>query len=245
VGERSAKITVSRLKSISAFAVLFILLATTRADLVMTQQTVNTNGSYLVTVSVRGDKMRMDQKEDDGRHFSVIINLKTRDSITLMPFEKWFLRRPDAEALQQIETERKNSGGTNDMDKLPAPPADTGQTEKINGFDTEIYKWSGAHGIAETLWVATNFPDYENIKKELARLDQFNTSGLHPNLQPELGALPGMVVKTEKSADGNKSVSTLVSANEKSVDPSLFEIPADFSPWKPAAQTTNATAKPE
>jgi hypothetical protein len=125
------------------------------------------------------------------------------------------------------------------MDRLPAAPADTGQTEKVNGFDTEIFKWSGAHGITETLWVATNFPGYENIRKELAKLDRFNVSGLHPNLQPELSQLPGMVIKTEKAANGAKAVSTLVSANIKPVNPVAFQIPAGYSPWNSPSQTTN------
>jgi hypothetical protein len=42
-----------------------------------------------------------------------------------------------------------------------------------------------------------------------------------------------MVVKAEKAAGARKVTVTLISAKAEPVDASLFELPADYSPWKP------------
>jgi hypothetical protein len=242
-GQLSARVK----KSIFIAAAIFAPFVAARADLVMEQESGGTNITDHVTVKLHGDKMRMDQRTDKGRGFSVIVDLTTRDSITLMPNEKMFLKRSGAESRQQMEAERTAAHGTNDMDNPPAPPVNTGLTAKVDGYDTEIYKWSGTGGVTETLWVATNFPDYSTIQADLARIDRFNASGAHRNAQPELGLLPGMVVKTEKTANGRKVTISLVSAKVEPVATSLFELPSDYSEWKPTAppQATNAVPTPK
>ena len=232
-------------KSIFISAILFASLAGAQADLVMEQQSGGTNVTDFIILKVHDDKMRMDQRDRDGYVFSVIIDLNTRDSITLFPRGKMFLRRSGAEIRQQMEAETTASHGTNDMDKPPARAADTGKTAKVGGYDTEIYTWSGPNGLTETLWVATNFPDYNSIRMELAKLDRFDASGPHKGAQPELSLLPGMVVKAEKVAGGHEVNITLVSAKVEPVDAALFELPADYTPWKPpVVQLTNAVTTP-
>jgi hypothetical protein len=232
-------------KSIFISAILFVSLAGAQADLVMEQQSGVTNVTDHIIVKVHDDKMRMDDRDRDGYTFSVIIDLNTRDSFTLFPRRKAYLNRSGAEIRRQMEAERTTSHGANEMDQSPAPAVDTGKTAEVNGYDTEIYTWSGANGLTETLWVATNFPDYESIRTELAKIDRFDASGPHKNAQPELSLLPGMVVRTQKTAGGHNVTITLVSAKVEPVDASLFELPPDYSPWKPPiVLLTNAVPMP-
>jgi hypothetical protein len=232
-------------KFIFLSATLFAALAGARADLVMEQQSGITNITDHVVLKVHDDKMRMDQRDSDGYAFSVVVDLKTRDSLTLFPQGKMFLKRSGAEILRQMETERIATNGTNTMDNPPDKAVDTGRREQMDGYDTEIYQWSGARGLTETLWVAKDFPDYDAIKTELAKIDRFDASGPHKDAQPELSLLPGMVVKAEKAAGGHKFTITLVSAKVEPVDASLFEMPADYTPWKPpVVQMTNTGMTP-
>jgi len=84
------------------------------------------------------------------------------------------------------------------------------------------------------MWVATNFPNYETIRKDLARIDEFDATGPHPNAQPALSLLPGMVIKSEMTAKGKSfGVVTLLAVKEEPLDASLFELPPDYVPWKP------------
>lgn len=230
-------------KFILIFAVLIAPLVAARADLVVEQQSATATVTNQIAMKVHGDKMRMDQRDSDGYAFSVIIDLNTRDSITLFPQGKTFLKRSGAEVRQQMEAETKASHGTNELDQPPARAVDTGTTAKMGGYDTEVYTWSGPNGLTETLWVATNFPDYESIRTDLAKLDRFDASGPHKGAQPELSLLPGMIVKAEKTTGGRKVTTTLIVAMVEPVDASLFEMPADYSPWKPpeVQLTTPAT----
>jgi hypothetical protein len=94
--------------------------------------------------------------------------------------------------------------------------------------------------------VAKDYPNFSELKPYLARIDQFNETGVGRGLQPDIATLPGMVVKTETDIHGSKVFLTLISAKEAPVDPSIFEVPANYTDWIPPAPspTTNAAAIP-
>lgn len=215
-------------------AILFALLLSTaavRADLILEQQSGETNHFHLDSLKLHGDKMRLDQPDNS---LSVIVDLKTRDSITLITTNKTYLRKFGSEVRWEMEEDLKYTHGTNEMDAPPARPVATGKSELVSGQAAEIYTWSGAHGLKETLWVATNFPNYDLIQAELAKVDHFNDTGPHRNAQPELSLLPGMVLKRSSTRKGHTMTTTLVSVKVGPVDAALFELPKDYSPWKPA-----------
>jgi len=205
--------------------------AAVRADLILEQQSGETNHFHLDSLKLHGDKMRLDQPDNS---LSVIVDLKTRDSITLITTNKTYLRKFGSEVRWEMEEDLKYTHGTNEMDAPPARPVATGKSELVSGQAAEIYTWSGAHGLKETLWVATNFPNYDLIQAELAKVDHFNDTGPHRNAQPELSLLPGMVLKRSSTRKGHTMTTTLVSVKVGPVDAALFELPKDYSPWKPA-----------
>jgi hypothetical protein len=214
---------------LAALFTLFFSAVVLRADLVLQQQTTDTNGAESVVIRVHGHQMRMDEPKE---YFSVIVDLDTRDSITLFTNIKRYLKRSGADIQHEMAAE-KLAHGTNDTFAPTAQPVDTGRARTVAGYQTEIYTWNGAQGLTEALWVATNFPNYDAIQPELAKLDRFNAAGPHPNAQPELSRLPGMVVKNRSNFRGHERTTTLVSARLEAVDPSVFELPADYSLWTP------------
>ena len=210
-----------------ATLILFILtttLAVARADLVLQQQSVVSNVTYSVALKLHGDKMRMDQQDSQGRIFCVVVDLKTRDSLTLMPREKLFLKKAGT-ATNRVAT------------YLPAKPVTTGTSEKVGGYDTEIYIWSGTNGTKETLWVAKDFPNFDQIKPELVKIDEFKNAGEHPAAHPDVSQLPGMVVKNQTETKGRRVTIALVSAKIEPVDPAQFELPADYKEYQPLVIT--------
>jgi hypothetical protein len=216
------------------FLVLLCSSGVLRADLILEQQTSDSNHTSVAVLKLHGDKMRLDQPANA---LSVIIDLKTRDSITLLTTNKTYLLKFGSEVRWEMEEERKRSHHTNELDSPPTQPVPTGQSEIVNDHPAAIYTWSGAKGETETLWVATNFPNFDAIRVELAKLDHFNAAGPHRNAQPELARLPGMVVKSERVSKGHKATTTLVSVKVEPVEASLFALPADYAPWKrPAAK---------
>jgi len=200
-----------------------------RADLVLEQQFSDANRTRTAILKLHDSKMRLDQPDVA---MSVIVDLNTRDSYTLLTTNKTFLNRFGSEIRWEMSEEKKYSHGTNDLDWPAAPAVDTGRSEKVNGRETEVFTWSGAHGVTETLWVDKAFPNYDAIRAELAKMDWFNDAGPHRNAQPPLSRLPGMVVKSVSASHGRLTTNTLVSVKLKPVDPALFEVPADYKPWK-------------
>jgi hypothetical protein len=224
-------------KTFFILATVWLAVTAARADLEMVQQASDTNAPFLATLRLHGDKLRLDQQQNTNGGFVVIIDLNTRDSFTLLPREKKFLKRSGADILKNLALDKKLfGGGTNALYLPPAPAQATGRSERVGGYDAEIYSWSGAGGATQTLWVAKDFPDYEKIRTELAKLDRFNVAGPHPGAQPELSPLSGMVVQTETAVGGRKIKIRLVSAKTAPLDAELFAVPADYSPWEPPKQ---------
>jgi len=218
---------------------LLFCVPTLWADLVMEQEYSTTNVIGHSMLKVHDDQMRMDTWDFSSNAFSVIIDLKTLDSYTLMPTTKTYRRRLGADTRRLTESRDAND----EMNRPPATPVDTGKAEKVGGYDTEVYTWSGAHGRSETLWVATNYPNFAAIRKDLARVDQFDDIGPHRNFQPQVSELPGVVVKAQVTTAGKEpTLITLVSAKVEPLDRSLFDLPADYVPWHPKEISTNNAA---
>jgi hypothetical protein len=226
-------------KTFFILATVLLAAAAARADLEIVQMASDTNAPFPATMRLRGDKLRLDQQQNTNGGFVVIIDLNTRDSFTLLPREKKFLKRSGAEILKNLALDKKLfGGGTNELYLPPALAQATGRIEPVGDYAAEIYSWSGAGGTTQTLWVAKNFPDYEKIRAELVKLDRFNETGPHPGAQPELSPLPGMVVQSELPVGDRKIKVRLVSAKTAPLDAELFAVPADYSPWVPPRQNS-------
>jgi hypothetical protein len=200
-----------------------------RADLIMEQQISDATTTRLSTLNVHSNTVRLDMP---GGNLAVIIDLDTRNSLTLFTTNKTYMKMFGKEILWQIQEEKKLTHGTNDMDAAPAPAVDTGKSELVNGRPTELFAWRGAHGLAETLWVDTNFPNFTAIKADLAKLDRFNETGLHRNAQPVASLLPGVAVKSITDFGGHSSTNTLVSLKSEPLDAALFELPQGYTLWQ-------------
>jgi hypothetical protein len=210
-----------------------------RADLTLVQTATGTNATFPATLRLHANQMRLDQPENTNGVITVLINLQTRDSLTLLPQEKKFLKRAGTNILKDLALDLKLFSRTNE-NLLPAAPAVlTSRVARVNGFDADIYVWHGAHGLTETLWVAKDFPDFAAIRSELAKLDEFNATGPHPNAQPALSQLPGMVVQTETSLGKSVKTMKLLTATTAPLDAAQFELPADYTPWERPQQNVN------
>ncbi|MDR3459442.1 MAG: DUF4412 domain-containing protein [Verrucomicrobiae bacterium] len=228
------------------FILLLLLgpLIASRADLTLEQKADDGRHIRTLVTRIHGDKMRLDVARDTNT-LSIIVDLATRDSMTLVPETKTYVTRTGAQLRAQAEA-RKKAAGTNDLnqDAPAAPPMATGQTEKIGGLDTEIYQWTGGRHLDETLWVARDFPNYPVIQAELAKVDRYNRAGAHRNGQPELSLLPGMVLRTVIANGGEKGTNTLVSAKVEPVAASLFELPPDYTLEKPVRKPAASISAP-
>jgi hypothetical protein len=230
LGQGKWPLVVGRFHRLATLVFPLLLAPVVHADLVLEQHLSDANGTENITVKLHDDKMRMDEPKE---YFSVIVDLQTHDSITLFTNIKRYLKRSGDEVRRQMEEARK-TGQPDDMPAPALPPVDTGTSETVAGYPARIFRWLGASGRTETLWVATNFPDYTVIQTELRKLDRFNDSGPHRNAQPQVSQLPGMVVKSVNDLNGHLTTNILVAVRIESVAPGLFEMPTNYTQWQPA-----------
>jgi hypothetical protein len=232
---------ISSMKRILIFLLLISTNFIAQADLVIRQQVVRSDViTNDVIISIHGDKIRTEQLADqNGRGGVIYINdLATHDSAFLMPKNKTVMRNLGANLKSEMEAMKKGYGETNALFSAPARPVDTGKSEQVGNYKTEVYSWNGLNGTKETLWVAGNFPNYDNIKTDLDKLDEWNSSGVGKGMEPDLRLLPGMVVKKQTAVggrigNGQLVIISLVSVKIEPVDSTVFEVPSDYAESKP------------
>jgi hypothetical protein len=203
------------------------------ADLVIRQQAVQPLATNDLTTKIHGDKIRIEQFNPRTGGLINIADLVTRDSVTFSPKQKSYMKQWGTNTPNIEASLKKAFGETNALFAAPAKPVATGKTEKVGDYETEVYSWSSPKGMVQTLWVAKDFPNYAAIKTDRDKLDEWNSYAATKGSQPDLRQLPGMVVKTQTDIQGRTIVVTLISAKVEPVDPSEFEIPSDYTAWKP------------
>jgi hypothetical protein len=218
------------------FALFVFVTTAIHADLFMQEQTVFDNQTNFDTTRIHGNKIREDTTGGEAGDVSRIEDASTGDCILLLHRDKIFRKTSGAHIRERLEYFKKQYGETSASDAAPKKLADTGKSEKISGQDAKIFNWPVVDGSSMTYWIAKDFPDYKKIKADLAVTDQFRAQGLGKGLQPDLGKLPGMVIKLQIVLNGALidrtnaliTTSTLISAKKEPVDPSIFEIPSDY-----------------
>ncbi|MGA2278938.1 MAG: DUF4412 domain-containing protein [Verrucomicrobiota bacterium] len=188
-----------------------------QADLVTQQQIVTPNYNGVAAIKIKGTKIRMDMYAGQSQALSTITDLNTGETITLLHTQKLYLKSP-GQPMKQAKP-----AGTASRAPVPRP---TGKTQKVGDYDTELYSWTNSRGITGMVWVAKNYPDYARIRADYAVLDK--TPGADTDMTPTLGALPGMVVRSQVTGGGQTITLALISAKEGPLDASLFGIPRDY-----------------
>jgi len=216
------------MKRIFVLVALVFTIVAARADLVMEQKIESPMVNGNITTKIKGDKVRLDMPATPQGAISTIMDVKTGDSITLMHGQKAVIKISGTEIRQMAENMKKARANGAATNTKPPKFHDTGKTEKAGDYDTEIYTWLSPDGATQTVWVAKNFPNYAGIKVQIDKLNNSPVAQMSKDTSPDVGALPGMVVKTQMEMNGQKVTSTLVSAKEESVDASVFEAPKDY-----------------
>jgi Domain of unknown function (DUF4412) len=212
------------MKRIHILLGLGLTVVVAHADLIIETREVTPQMTKDGVLRIKGAKIRADVVGDDK---SLIIDSNTGDELTLSHERKEALRT----SLLKFRQTARYTNAIAAKARLPKPRS-TGKTEKVNGYDTEIYAWTNSYGMPVTLWVAMNFPNLARIKKELAALDKLNDTYME-KYAPDSSEVPGMCLKMQSVGVSKKDVgltntTTLVSVREETIDASIFEVPKDY-----------------
>lgn len=176
------------------------------ADLVIEQKMEGPLQSGPVKTFIKGEKIRT----DIGEQVSSIVDLTSRSMLNLVHQQKvsMKLKMPDLSKDQQT--------------KPKITP--TGQKEKVGDHECEIVEVETAVGSKVKLWVAKDYPGYEDCKKEIETLSKLSLQD--PSSAVDFGGMP---VKIESDIAGQKTTITLVSLKQQKLDDSLFKAPEGYT----------------
>jgi hypothetical protein len=216
-------------------SIIFTAIAA-RADLVMKEQMIHGSLTNFETTIIHGNNIRQDHSGGVTGDTSSIWDADTGDSAFLSHQKKTFKKTSGASGAQlreRLKYNKKQSGNSNTADAMPKKLVDTGKSEKIGGYDANIFTWPLVDGPSTTYWIAKGYPNYEKIKVDLAKLDHVGAQFLGVELLPKYEDLPGMVMKLQivqlvDKTNAWTATTTLISVKEEPVDPSIFEIPKDY-----------------
>jgi hypothetical protein len=220
------------MKKILLLTIVLLVAKLSRADLVIHQRGIGMGATNDVIVSIQGNMMREDGGGDVIGHMTQIIDMSNLDQTMLVAKNKTLTRTPGTKIKEFLKKQEEQTGDTNSLDDAKLQPTSTGKFEKVQGFETEIYFWTNGKNVTNRLWAAKNYPDFENIKPYLAKLDGYHKQGVEKNFEPSVATLTGMVIKREEIIEGQKEVVELISAKVEPVDSSLFVIPSDYKEFK-------------
>lgn len=209
------------LPGLAAFSFLMVA---AEADVTIVQKVEGTGQAGEMTMELKDNKARTNLSGQ----ISTITDLDSGDVVTLMHAQKSFMKMSGGTTkalLEQMRKMTKASGGT-----MGAKPQPTGNKEKINGYDTEEYK-SEFGVIKMSFWIAKDFPGSAAVLAEMKKLEQGSMGGARA-LIPGADDLPGMPVRTEIDANGQKTTTTLVSVKEAPIDAKDFDVPSDYKEMK-------------
>jgi len=192
-----------------------------------------------MTIKVKADKARIDAPP----HMTAIFDGTTGELINLLNDHKAVVRisRDKMRAIaDMLDKFSDNKAGSQKPRLTP-----TGQTETINGYDTEQYTYDGPDFKA-IYWIAPNYPNgaavlaqLQSVKSEL--WDAANTK------MPDFRDFPGLPVQMrvivgkrnaagehDASASDNSAeiTSTVSTVSLASIPDSEFTVPADFKETK-------------
>src|SRR6201982_977548 len=207
-------------------ALFFLFAAATslHADLTLVQKVDMAGTPGEMTIKFKGDKVRV----DPAPQVSMITDVKTGDTVTLIHAEKKAMRISGDKMKAAAEMVKKFAGATPAEQKSKLTPL--GRKETVNGMPTDVFTADTAVGKA-TYYIATNYPDGAAIIKEMktAQLSAWANSGTDV---PDFRDLPGVPVKIEMDTMRGHVVMTLVSIRRDPIPDSEFSVPADYTDMK-------------
>ena len=208
------------MKPLPLSAALLLSLAAARADFVIVQKVDGLGQqSGNITVKIKDTKARAELSPQ----ISYILDGATGESLTLMHAQKNYLKVSAAQGKALLEQMQKTQGASGP----PAKPVATGQKEKVETWEAEIFTWSGG-SLSVRYWVARNFPNAAAIQAAMDKAQAGGLGEMSKALLPANADFPGMIVKTEMKTKGKTVTSTIVSVKEEAVEAKEFEVPADY-----------------
>ena len=206
-------------------AVFAALTFVASADLIIETKVESPQMKPNMTTKIKGGKMRADMTGPMGA-MSSIMDSASGESVQLIHGQKMAMKTSAEQMKQALEMSKKLAGATDDKSGAQTKPQATGQKEKVGEHECEIYTWTGS-GMSSRFWVALKHPQAALLKEAEKQMRSGALSAMAA-AGPDVTALPGPALKTETQIANMKTVATVLSVKEATIDAAEFEVPKDY-----------------
>ena len=197
---------------------LCLALTVARADLVILQKVEGGGLEGEMTIKFQGKKVRADL----ALPISIIVDADSGESLMLQHRSKTFNRVSVADTKALAEQVLKAQGASQPPKLTP-----TGEKKELAGHQTEGFLWTVGQ-MKVRFWVAKDFPHGDAVQQQLNLLQNSGLGAVASSMMPSATDLPGVRLRTEFEIGDKKIASTILSIKEEPVDPSVFQVPADY-----------------
>jgi hypothetical protein len=212
------------IRGVLFFSLLFLFLVSIKSysqsfegKIVMQITSKDQDKPQIVDYYVKGNKIRVEAKGNEGESGAMIFDSKTSDMMIVMPSRKMYLTYNYKGAFGNVRDSISKA-----IEKGNVKMTD--ETKDINGFKCEKWIFKDDDGTTGEAWMT----------KGIRNFYFFNNPMRGNNDQPEWqkklsneGYFPMMVISKDK--DGNlDSKMEVTSVDKTSLDASLFSAPADY-----------------
>jgi TusA-related sulfurtransferase len=151
----------------------------------------------------------------------MVMDMNSGEMLTVMTSQKNYVK---------MNVTKATEAAANNNDFAKQHFVATGETAKVDGYDTEIYTLETPQSNGK-YWVAKDYPNYTQIKDDLKKLNEgFMLQAISGKI-PDVRELPGIPIKIEIKVFKPLALTinaTLISINQDPLDASLFVVPADY-----------------
>ncbi|MDR1191347.1 MAG: DUF4412 domain-containing protein [Verrucomicrobiales bacterium] len=207
------------IKSLALTLGLGWLTVSAQADLTVVQEAYYGDLPQRVTVKIKGNKMRV-----DGVPMGyMIMDATSGDTFVVLAQQKSYLKVGNAPLAEAVEAKVGE-------DAASAQFKPTGETARVDDYDTEIYT-TETDRVKAKYWVAKNYPDYATIRDDYHKMTNGFMANFLKSKMPATDNLPGMPVKTEVSISEPAPVviyTKLLSVSRDPLGDDIFVIPGDY-----------------
>jgi hypothetical protein len=209
-------------------AILCLLLSSlcVRADMVITDSVDMGERNMTMTMKIKGDKIRVDAVPQ----MSTVTDTATGDTLTILHEQKSYMTISGEQAkalkdqIKKFKSQPTTTGTAADKPKL----VDTGKSEKVGPFNTEIYTID-TPSTKLTFWATKDIPNYALLQEQFRKLRTMSNQGPAANLAPDTSDLQGFPVKMQVVSKGKTVTTTILSAEEKPIDDAEMAPPAGYT----------------
>ena len=174
-----------------------------------------------IDLFVKGNKTLMQMMGEEKAN--LIMDSKAKKMTILMPQQKMYMEM-DMNMMKDISEKMKKNDKSEKAEKMNGDFNKTGETKEINGYECEKWVYTDDGGDKTEAWMTKELGNFMGFSNPMMNDE---ASSWQKKIEGQ-GYFPMLAIHYDDSGDVESSME-VKSVDKKSLDESMFEIPAGYS----------------